>query len=312
MSNSVVGILALSEDVACKKEVLGKSFPALIGGINACLLFPEYNEANNDVGDRNPLLPPRVFSSWKRRGDPCFWGFVCNQPSGNSIINVIALSIDCDTDGIDECSQRIYKAKTKWEHAFVDYLKLETKQNIYRDKNNTRNPGMLRLYASGKEIQDMQPYHIYLSPIYEESAASIDSILEALSFANSGKELLLEYRMLLSAYEARQKNRNRQAIIDASAAAEICIVRNIKKHFSASGLNGEFFLKKYKSLGDRFGLMHQFDGSFLDTEYQNKIVRPRNDVVHSNTQIPSDETTDELIQATEDCLKYFFDGYSER
>ncbi len=65
MSNSIVGLLAFSEDVVCKKEVLGQSFSALIGGINTCLLFPEYNEANNDVGDRNPLLPPRVFSSGK-------------------------------------------------------------------------------------------------------------------------------------------------------------------------------------------------------------------------------------------------------
>lgn len=312
MSNSIVGLLAFSEDVVCKKEVLGQSFSALIGGINTYLLFPEYNEANNDVGDRNPLLPPRVFSSWKRRGDPCFWGYVCSQPSGNSIVNVIALSVDCDTDSIDECAQRIYEAKTKWEHAFVDYLKLETKQNVYRDKNNTRNPGMLRLYVNGKEIQNKGPYHIYLSPIREESAATITSILAALSFANSGKELLLEYRMLLSAYEARQKNRNRQAIIDASAAAEICLVRNIKKHFSVSGLNGEFFLKKYKGLGERFGLMHQLDGAFLDSDYQNKIVHPRNEVVHIKTQSPSDETTDTLILAAEDCLKYFFDGYSEK
>lgn len=116
--------------------------------------------------------------------------------------------------------------------------------------------------------------------------------------------MLLEYRILLSAYEARQKNRNRQAIIDASAAAEICLVRNIKKHFSVSGLNGEFFLKKYKGLGERFGLMHQLDGAFLDSDYQNKIVHPRNEVVHIKTQSLSDETTDTLILAVEDCLKW--------
>ena len=74
-------------------------------------------------------------------------------------------------------------------------------------------------------------------------------------------------------------------------------------------MNPKSFLDKYKSLGDRFDLINQLDTTFPPDDYQAKIVKPRNNLVHNRDIYPTNEITDQLITCIEKCLKHCFERY---
>ena len=310
MKTRITGLLELSEGILCKREALGCVYDAQIAGRDVQIHFPQFPPPDNwkDEVAMPPLLPPEIGSTWKRGEESLQWGYPLHYPPGESCVELLALSIECEDNEVKECAERIYDSIIKWEHAFIDYLMLETKQNTERDKNITRKSCNLELMAD-KYIPQNQTFVFFVSVPDPDNYASIDTIKRAIAFADSGKELLLEYQMLLSSYEARRNNQNRQAVIDACAAVELCLVKNIQNKFQVIGLDGEFFLKKYRSLGDRFGLIKKLDTSFGNTDYQNHVVNLRNQIAHNKMAIVSDETIDTLIRCVEECLDHFFDEY---
>ena len=144
----MTGLLTLSNQILCKKEVLGKTFECEIAGISIYLCFPIYpavDDANPIIGICNPLCPPEIGATWKRDGKPLSWGYPMKHPSGDSCVELLALSIECDKEQVDDYAKKIYDSINKWEHAFLDYLKLETKQGTERNKNIGRNTCFLEL-----------------------------------------------------------------------------------------------------------------------------------------------------------------------
>ena len=310
MGTTITGLLKLSRGILCKREALGCVYDARIAGIDAQIHFPQFPPPDGwkDEVFMPPLLPPEIGATWKRGEEPLSWGSIRVYPPGNCYVELLALSMECEPNEVNECARQIYDSIIKWEHAFIDYLMIETKQNTERDKNITRKTCDLELVAD-KYIPQNKMIDIYVNIPSDDCYASTDIIKRAVSFADAGKELLLEYQMLLSSYEARRNSQNRQAVIDACSAVEICLVKNIQKRFQTIGLDGDSFLKKYRSLGDRFGLIKQLDQSFGNTDYQKLVVSPRNKIAHNSTDSVSDETTDILIQCVEECLDHFYNGY---
>lgn len=310
MKKTITGLLELSRGILCKREALGCVYNARIAGIDVLIHFPQFPPRDGWEDDvvMPPLLPPTIGSTWKKGEESLQWGHIRRYPSGESYVELLALSIECESNEVNECAEKIYGSITKWEQAFIDYLMLETKQNTERDENITRKTCGLELMAD-EYIPQNKTILIHVSIPTPDNFASADTLQRAITYAESGKELLLEYQMLLSSYEARRNSRNRQAVIDACSAAEICLEKNIQNCFQAIGLDGDFFLKKYRSLGDRFGLIKQLDPHWGNTDYQKLVVNPRNSVAHNSIEPVSDETTDTLIRCVEECLDHFFYGY---
>lgn len=307
----MTGLLTLSDHIMCKKEVLGKVYDCEIAGIKAHIHFPKYpviDETNPNIGISNPLLPPQIGERWKRGNEPLAWGYPMSYPAGNSCIELLALSIDCVEEKLNECAHKVYESVESWEHAFIDHIKLETKQGIERDKNIRRNSCYLELMA-GKYIPDNRGTTLFISIPNEDSFASEENILKALAFANSGKELLLEYQMLLSAYEARRLNQNRRAILDACAAMEITLVNQINQYCQSIGLSPEILTSKYRYLGERIELLRKFGVSIPNDDYKTQVIDPRNAVMHNKDVYPSDETTEKLISCVEGLLCHFHDAF---
>ena len=82
------------------------------------------------------------------------------------------------------------------------------------------------------------------------------------------------------------------------------ILTQIEKYCKSIGLNSDVLFEKYKSLGDKFKLIKKIDEKFNVKDPSNRIVNPRNGVVHRN-EFPDAKKTRELFTAVEECLKFY-------
>ena len=312
MAKRIKGLMTLSEGILCKKEVLGQIYGAEIAGEKVSICFPRYpivEEGVAAVGFQYPLRPPEIGDSWRRGDKSLEWGRPLSYPYGDAVVESLALYADCEEKEAENTAQNLYNNITKWEHAFVDYIILETKQNSFRSNSFRRKTCDLNIWAE-KHIPDRRIHPITACIIRGESFyASNEQIYGAIQFASSGKEFLLEYQMLLSAYEARSKNRNRSAVLDATAAIEIVLNNQIKNYCQSKGIDTDILLKKYRYLGEKFELVKIIDASFPKEDYQSTIVYPRNAVMHNKDVYPSDETTNKLIRCVEKYLEHFHVSY---
>lgn len=310
----MIGLLTFSKGIFCKKEALGRTYSGQIAGINVGISFPGSPDISNrnqadSVGMSNPLLPPSLGKNLKRGDEKVFWGYPLNYPSLSSFVKCALVEIDCQEHEYEVIAQKLYAAIGIWENAVTSYCQLCSKQNLYRDENNQNNTSNLELLSSKGYIQNRTPKTIFAHFYLEDTFISKEQLEQAISFATSGKELLLEYQLLLSAYKARKKLQNRQAIIDACSAAEICLVGRINDYCFEKGIDPEILLTKYKSLGDRFRLVAKLDSDFTSVDYNNMIVKPRNDIAHNRKVYPTNETTDKLISAVEQYLQHYHMSY---
>lgn len=306
----MIGLLELSEGIFCKKEVLGKSFEIMISDIKAYLIFPNYLNKKYDFYSSHSLLPPNIFVNTKLKTDEIFWGHIMQAPSGNSIVNNLAILGDYEENEYFDIAKKIYDSIETWEHAFIDYLKIKTKQGTEIDYNSKRaSCGLVLFDDNNYSINNSININIKLAFPDMNVYASEDDIKKAISFANSKKELALEYQMLLSSYNAIRINRKRQALLDACAAIEISLVKQIEKYCELITLDPTILLDKYRYLGDRFDLVKKIKKDFPNENYRKLIVTPRNEVFHNKKVNPSNKTILDLISCVEKFLEYFNEAY---
>ncbi len=304
----MIGLLTFSEQIFCNKEVLGKAFLCEISGVRVKIVFPRLPAIdNNDTFCKKSitLLSPDIFECMEDAGESISWGYPMRYPTGDCCIETVAISIECD---INQYDQIIYSAIDRWEHSFIDYIKLATGQNTERDKNISRTTCRLELYEQNY-IADKRNTELYIVFPNPDLFATEDIINSAIAFASSGKEFLIEYQLILSAYEARRNNQNRRAILDACSAAEITIVNRIKEYCDSIDLDYSVLLEKYRSLGDYFTLLNKLNIEIPRSDYKKTIVCPRNDIMHNRNIYPTDETTEKLIECVEDILEFLHNEY---
>ena len=315
MIKRLKGLIHLSDSILCKKEILGLNFYAMIAGVEVVVSFPLYPKAVIEnpllgIGESNKLLPPENGIKWS---DKIEWGYPMQYPSGHSLVSVLSIVIENEENDFEKQAERLYAGIDKWSQSFLDYIKLDTKQNIERDRNISAKTCRLDLFNGKNEyIQNNPEMHLYLNIPKTEMFASLETMEAAIQFASSGKELYLEYQMLLSSYEARKNNRNREAILDACAAIELALVNKTKVFCKSKGLSPGLLLDKYRYLGERFALVKKIGIKLINKDYKTIVVDPRNSVMHNKEINPSDITTDNLIVYVEECLKSFYTTYYNR
>lgn len=309
----IIGLLSVDDGLLCKKTVLGKQYQTEIDGVSVVIAFPgiptaEHEDSMNYVGMSNPLPPPEKGKNLRHGAEKVFWGYPMHYPKFNSFIKHVLMLVECEDSEMQDIAQRLYSAVGKWAMSFTSFCKLCTKQHLNRERDDNE-PRNLSLLSPNGYIQNNQPVCLHCQIHCDNEFLSDEQIRHAISFASSGKELLLEYQMLLSAYIARKDCQNRHAIIDACSAAEICLVNKIMSFCIEKNIDPDLLLKKYRSLGDRFRLVAKIDERFPISDYDGVIVSPRNDIAHNRDVYPSDEATDRLLAAVEQCLKYYHTTY---
>ena len=306
----MIGILTFSSGLLCQKEVLGTSYNAKIGGLEVCITFPSLNNStgNNKVGYLNPLLPPNNAKNYRRGDEFLFWGCPLDAPDFNSVVQMITLEHNCPDDNVLENAQLLYKNMRKWENDLFKYCYLCTKEYLAINQNTTQG-SLLDILSDGKHIPTSQPIRLTGHIRSRDSFATKDVISDAINFASNEKDLFLEYQMLLSSYIAIQKNKKRQAIIDGSAAVELCLVKVITEYCEKKYIEPKILLDKYRTLGDRFALVKKIDKSLPTLNYDQLIISPRNDVAHIRQVDISINTIRKFISTVEKVLEHYHTSY---
>ncbi len=311
----MIGLLTLSSGILSSKEALGKAFDCVIAGVHCQLHFPRFpliNENNPEIGSGNPLLAPEMAINMKRGGEPINWGVPMNYPPGDSFVKCLGVAVDCEKAKALDVAQKLYRSISKWEESFQNYLRLEKKLPFGNGRERTE------VFCGLELIEDkyipLENFKATLSggdlmqpPCY----ATEDEIRKAIAFADSGKAIRLEYRLMLSCYEALANGENRLAILDACSAMELCLNEQIKKYCETIGLDSDILLSKYRFLGDKFKLVKKICVDFPELDYQAEIVTPRNDLMHNNAVYPSDETTNNLVRCVNKYLERFCNEFAE-
>lgn len=307
----IKGLLTFSKGILCKREVLGKSYKREIANIGISISLPsvsnqEYKDVLNRVGISNPLCPPRNGKNIRRGGEFIHWGYPMDYPECNSLVKCVLL--ECNLDD-NQNPQELYDGILCWEASIVNYAKLCTKQYLEKENESRDASDVLALISSQGYVQNTEPQCIFCHFHSSHEFLSEQQFCDAIKFASSGKDFLLEYQMLLSSYESRKNNRNRQAIVDACSAVEVVLINQIQNYCLQKTMRSDIILNKYRSLGDRFDLMEKIDDNFPLINYANSIVRTRNDVVHNRDTNPSDEKTNALIYAVEKIMEHYHETY---
>lgn len=310
----IVGLFSFTTELLCKQEVLGNHYQTEIAGIPVEIVFPddpkrEHENAMEYIGMGNQLLPPEKGKDLMLGDEKIIWGYPVQYPNLNSFIKYVLMIVECESNAVGEVAQRLYSSIEKWETSFMSFCQLCTKQNLNRNQITSNSTHNLSLLSKEGYIQNQEPTHIQVYLRSEDEYLSDDQVRQAFSFASSGKELLLEYQMLLSSYNAQKEGQNRQAIIDACAAVEVCLVNQIRIFCSEKHIDPELFLRKYRSLGDRFSLIAKIDAQFPFSDYNDVIVKPRNDIAHNRDVYPSNQVARALISAVEQCMKHYHTAY---
>ena len=310
----IKGILEFSKGVLCKKDALGKQYHGKIADIDVTITFPsvsikEKTYPINCVGLSNPLKAPMNGKNIKKNGEPLFWGCPMVFPGLNSFVKCALIELSCDFIDVKQTPQNIYEDIYRWEQAFTSYCQLCTKQHFEQKVKQHHRTEVLLLFSSEGYIQSNEPFCINGTIHSDNEFVSEQQLSEAISFASSGKELLLEYQMLLSAYEDRKHHHYRQAVVDACSAVEICLNNQIAKYCDSIGLKKGIITDKYRYLSDKFKLISEVDSTIPKYNYKNDVVDVRNAVVHSKSINPSKREIDTLISIVECVLGHFNKDY---
>lgn len=311
---NLIGLLSIPGGLLCKKDVLGQQFFGTISDCKVSIMFPSLaddsgKEIKDRVGMSNQLVAPANGTMLTLGGEKIFWGEPMTAPEMNSFVKYVTVQVDCNESDSNELAQKLYAAVQEWICSFKRFLQLLTQQQLERKSKVANLGNNLHLLFNGKYVENKQPQVLYVQLHADSDFASYEQIKQAIDYASSGKELFLEYQMLLSAYDARKQGKNRQAIIDACSAVEICLVNWISCYCNQKGIAPEVLTDKYKSLGDRFNLVKKLDGSFPSLDFGNVIVKPRNDVAHNRNAFPANECTDKLIEMVEIYLAHYHASY---
>lgn len=310
----IIGILSIPGGIFCKKDVLGQRFSTTISGLNVIFSFPDIAEDSEKeiidrVGMSAPLNPPVAGDGLTLWGEKINWGYPMSAPAINSFVEHVTLEVDCNELDSNELTHKIYGSIQEWVSSFKQFLQLLTQQNLQKESKVSHPGSNLYLLVGGKYIPNKHPQVLNVSFLSDNIYASYDEIQQAMDFASSGKELLLEYQMLLSAYYARKEGKNRQAIVDACSAVELCLLKQINCYCNQKGLNPKILTDKYRSLYDRFDLVEKIDSNCPSYDFKNIIVKPRNNLVHNNNAYPTNECTNKLIEMVEKYLSHYHTSY---
>ena len=312
----LTGFLEFDDELVCLSEVLGKTLMVKIGSVNATMAFPRLSEKSFKNSENNyeffpPLDAPLGAEKWEQGGRPLYWGRPISFPEISVEIARIAFFIECSESNVKSVAHDLYNDMPRWKEAFIHYCELTN--NSYPRKSldvDTKNCGF-DLYSDKHIESDF----IDSVTIYVDSSSkniSLSQINDACTFASSGKDLHIEYEMIIETYHAIEKKQYKLAIIDACSALEICLDRKITDYCLQINFDPEILLSKYRLLSDKVTLIRKFYPGFSSISgIKEKIIVIRNNVAHSRTISPTDKETNDLLKKVEDCLQFFYNDFYE-
>ena len=282
-----VGVWKLDEPIYCKKEVSGKSFESVIGGMKVCFCFPscpeEMPEIRNSL-DKGDLIAPLNFMQ-----EQINWGTIHAWPEGLFSVNAL-LCVGKD----DARMEKIYEDFPRWKEKFKRLVLIDS-GNFIQPKQK---PVSLLQYGNGiydgleifivkdsrkieRKINNRHFDPIKLSMVSREQCYSAEKISMLLKNAGDAKDISFPYELLIVAYRAVIRHDFRSAIIIAGTAVEKALLARIKKFYDDNQqVTFEADRKKHKMLGKEFAWLSELGIAIPVQDYQTQILDIRNPTAH--------------------------------
>ena len=320
---TVYGIVDFLQSILCQAEVLGKSIDICITKkYQAKLIFPSAREKEKDEYGNlklNNLVAP-LGKSWKRGNNYIYWGTEVSRHEDkmNADVERALLKFVIDSDKIEIATQEVYKGFTIWLKLFHEYIILLTgqyrspyisvsKTNLWRRLEliiDEQNSPLRTIHPSSSFIKSHSAV-VIISPPNEEEYLNLEILNQVCQLSSQGLPPRLEYRLLLEAYNARQRADWRKSIIEVATALEVCLTQRLEQELETRGISfGRKLLdRKFRMLSGRFELIRLLDLEIPDKDYKNLIIEPRNRVMHKGNFIK--QTANKAIEVVEELLKIF-------
>jgi len=299
----IKGIHVFKVPLLVQKEALGLEVETKIIDVPVKLCFPK--PSTNILTANSPipqLIPPSGAEKWEQDGKLIDWGQTFSS-EGMSCVNSMAVYVDCSLEKKDEYSQILYKSMEKWEKKLLDYLNLVCRRIT---RNNKGVYCGLTLYSEHKLMPSNFVCNLSFTIYENNDYISSEQLKKAIAFASSDKTLLPEHEMLLAAFEAKRNNQNRQVVLDACAALELTIIREIKELAVAQGLNPDDIIERQvRMLGKRFDKLKKMDPNCPVESIKDSVSSLRDDMMHGRIVYPTNEEVDRLLSTVEKIVDHY-------
>lgn len=145
-----------------------------------------------------------------------------------------------------------------------------------------------------------------------DESLHVGEFRQAARLASGERQLRLEYRILLEAYNASRTGDFRSAILEAGTATEVALVAGIRRACKVRGIAfGDKLISKYRALGGKFELAKLLELGLPNRDYKALILRPRNRVAHE-AHFPGLVETNKVLVEVETILKAVSPNFVER
>lgn len=224
-----------------------------------CIIQP-----NIDINNFNPDLD---------------WGHLISYPNIEFEANKILIMFSEDDKDF------IYNNINNYFTKFFNYLKILSKKIFDNSYNCCYNNDTLFYLNDKKLLKLNNTTTIELPSIILEpernNGITNEILVKAFKYAST-VDIPLEYKLILNSYSSFENNDFRSAIIEATSSLEITLSNKIfSELISINFPNPDKLLNKYRMAGGKFELANILHILLPTTDYKEKILTPRNQVIHN-------------------------------
>lgn len=306
------GLITFDTSIDCTREALGSRSNVVIGGVTGVLELPSPAQWGTErPADplHMPLTPPADAAKWKAGDEPLFWGHPFHYPKGWSRVKNALLTFEFPLDQMRSKATNVHRGFARWYKLFDQYFELVTKQRSFSRVESNECPAGFDLFRWGENGRADRPYDRDPQTVTVRTSETDELLLkpsqfaEICSLASSSTEPALHYQIQLEAYRAMRNGDYREAIIETGTAAELGLVRAAKEVMFRSGITYvDELVKRFQALGGKLELARMVGVALPSTDYQNRLVTPRNGVIHRGF-FASRETALDAVRVTDDLLR---------
>lgn len=303
----------------CRGDIFDASFDSQIDFVKFQIIFPSLKILKHKNGLEHNLIVDKPHIMQSARKDD--WGSINIYNSNgvedrsqigaciNQVVMTCQFSNDADYNlGVEKISEGI----NAWRTQFYERINILNKSPI-----DSTNMDYFERFgkATGIELYNEQDYSkvqlksvqaitVFVSQI--EKYLIPDEIRQILATIDVSKNLKNEYNMYLNAIIELNKRNTRFAILEATTAVELCVIQKIHERCNELGINGKGLSDMfYRSLGDRFNMLNHLKIELATDDPKNEIVKPRNNLFHNRTLIPTVKESLDILEA----VKAYLDAY---
>lgn len=306
------GLIRFDSSIDCTKETLGSKANVVIGGVAGVLELPSQAQwgAERPADPLHvPLTPPAGAATWKEGDELMFWGSPFQYPTGWSSIEKALLTFEFSPDQMRAQATKVHKGFARWYRLFHQYFELVTKQQSFSQIESDEYPTQFDLFRWGPNGKADRPYDSDPQSVTIFTSETDELLLKPKQFADicalasSSKAPSLHYQIQLEAYRAMRNGDYRKAIIETGTAAELGLVQAAREVMSTTGITFvDELVKRFQALGGKLELARIVGVALPSIDYQSRLVKPRNGVIHRGLFAGRDEASD-AISVTNELLR---------